>query len=76
MTTTTEAKSEAELWKIANEVNNPNKQPNWRLDINGKKIESEEEIAKSFNEYFVEKIQKLKNNIDSEYICDLKDNFR
>ena len=65
-----EAKNEAELWKIANEVNNPKSQPNWRLDINGKKIESEEEIAECFNDYFVDKIQKLKENIDPEYIGD------
>ena len=55
---------------MTSHVNNPKSQPNWRLDINGKKIESEEEIAECFNDYFVDKIQKLKENIDPEYIGD------
>ena len=44
--------------------------PNWRLDINGTKIDSEQEVADHFNKYFVDKIQKLKDSIDPEYVCD------
>ena len=40
---------ETTMWKIANEVSNPKKQSNWKLDINGKKVDSEQEIADCFN---------------------------
>ena len=50
-----EGNNEGELWKIANEVTNQKKQSKWKLDINSKKVENEQEIADCFNGYFADK---------------------
>ena len=53
-----EAENEGELWKIAKEVTNPKSNSEWKLNVDGKKITDELEIAENFNTYFVEKIEK------------------
>ena len=39
-------------------------------------IEEENEIAEVFNEFFVSKIEKLKNNIDKDYCRDPLEKYR
>ena len=39
------AKDEKEVWNIVNEVINPNKESEWQLNIEGKHITDEEQIA-------------------------------
>ena len=51
-----EAKSEGELWRIANDVIKPNKQSTIKLRVNGNLIEEEQEVAEAFNDYFIEKV--------------------
>ena len=65
-----EASSEAELWKIANEVTNPKKSCEWSIEINGKEEKNELKIAEAFNYYFVNKITKLKEGIDQALVVD------
>ena len=65
-----EAKSESELWRIANNVIKPKDQSSIKLNINGKIINDEKEVAEKFNEFFVEKIALLKQDIDKTLIKD------
>ena len=58
------AKSEGELWKIANEVVKPKMDNTIKLIVNGVCIEEEALVAETFNNYFVEKIHDLKDGID------------
>ena len=55
---------------IANDVISPKKERSWKLEDNGNKIEDELIIAETFNKYFVDKITKLKQNIDPEFLMD------
>ena len=66
----TESNSEAELWKIANEVNNPKKSNDWSIIIDGKEENNELKIAKAFNHLFLQKISDLKDGIDQSIIVD------
>ena len=58
-----EANSEAEMWKVANEVNNPKKSNEWTILIDGKKEMDELKIAEAFNQFFITKIADLKDGI-------------
>ena len=42
-----EAETEAELWKIANEVTNPKKQNEWAIELNGEIVKEEKIIEHS-----------------------------
>ena len=53
----TDAKDENEIWNIVNDITNPRKETNWKLNENDGPIDNEQEIAKIFNNYFVEKIE-------------------
>ena len=61
------AKDENEVWKIVKDVTSPRTNQNITLIENGVEITKEEEVAELFNEFFVEKISKLKQNIDNKY---------
>jgi N-acetyl-beta-hexosaminidase len=59
---------------VVTEVTNPQKEKEWRLKIVEKESEDKTEIAETFNQFFGEKIQKLKENmaknIDQTYVKD------
>ena len=40
-----EAETEAELWKIANEVTNPKKQNEWAIELNGEIVKEEIKVC-------------------------------
>ena len=65
-----EAQDENEVWKIATEIINPKSENNWSMKIDNKLTEDPEEIANTFNSYFVQKIVDLKANIDPNLIID------
>ena len=65
------AGSTKEMWKIVNDVIKPREKNNsWKLQEEDEIIEKEEEIANIFNNFFVEKIQVLKDGIDKNIITD------
>jgi hypothetical protein len=65
-----EAKDENEIWNIAKDITNPKKETEWSLKMENGVITDKQQIADHFNKFFVEKIQKLKDNIDNEYVED------
>ena len=64
------ARREDEVWKVLNEVTKPKEDKQWTLLEGGKEVENEEKIAEIFNDYFIRKIEDLKDNIDSTQIKD------
>ena len=65
------AGDENEIWKVAKEIINPNSNSSdWSLKKGDELIQEPFQIANIFNEYFVEKIATLKNNIDAKLIED------
>ena len=54
------AGDENELWKVVNDITKPRSETSWKLEEDGREVEKEEEIADIFNNYFIEKIDKLK----------------
>jgi hypothetical protein len=71
-----EANSESEIWKIVNEVNKPKNKNEWNMLINGKVESDEQKIAEAFNDYFVNKIVKLKDNIEQSDVVDPLDKLK
>ena len=71
-----EANSESEIWKIVNEVNKPKNENEWNMSINGKVESDEQKIAEAFNDYFVNKIVKLKDNIEQSDVVDPLDKLK
>ena len=65
-----EAKSEGELWKIANDVVKPKSNESIKLNINDILVDDKSQIAEEFNKYLVEKINLLKLSIDPELKVD------
>ena len=66
-----EANSEKELWKVANEVIKPKTEMEWKIkNNNGDTVTDELEVAEEFNNFFVNKIEQLKNDIDTTLIED------
>ena len=60
-----------EIWNIVNDIIKPREQNSvWKLQEGEKLIVQEEEIADSFNKFFVEKIEILKEGIDRTLITD------
>ena len=58
------AQDENEIWKVAKEITKPAGNPvNCSLISEGKLIEDPLQVANIFNDYFVDKIAALKNNI-------------
>ena len=62
------ANDENEIWKVVNDIIAPKSETSWKLNEAGKILEDKKEIAEVFNEFFVEKIEKLKKNIDKKYL--------
>jgi hypothetical protein len=62
------AKDENEIWKVVNEITKPREETTWKLIEDEKSIDKEEEIAEIFNKFFIDKIDKLKENIDQSYV--------
>ena len=56
-----EACNESEYWKIVNDITNPRTEPIWNLNLNGVTNQDDAKIAETFNEFFVNKIEKLKS---------------
>ena len=66
-----EAKNESELWKVANDVLNPRKENEWKIiNKDGTVVSDELEVAETFNDFFIDKIDQLKNNIDKTIVED------
>ena len=74
------ANNEQEIWKIVKEINNPTSETIWSLKEDNVIIKDEQEIANVFNHHFVDKITKLKDNIDKtrikEPLSKLKDKMK
>ena len=64
------ANNENEIWKVVNDINKPKSAAGITLLENGIKISNEKDVAEIFNVFFVEKIVKLKENIDPNYVED------
>ena len=63
------ANDEKEIWNIVNEVVNPRKDSEWKLkNDKGETITDEQEIANTFNNFFIKKIDDLKEGINKEYV--------
>ena len=67
-----EANNEKELWRVANEVINPKKEESdWKIkNKDGETLTDEKEVAESFNGFFIDKIENLKNKIDPNLVED------
>ena len=60
-----EACNESEYWNVVNDIIKPKNDTKWKLeDSDHNDITNEEVIATKFNEFFVNKIEDLKANID------------
>ena len=65
------ASNEGELWKIANEVMNPRSEVSWKIEKKpGVVITEDVDIAETFNEFFTDKIDQLKKNIDPSLVSE------
>jgi DNA polymerase II small subunit/DNA polymerase delta subunit B len=65
------AENKVELWKVTNEVLNPRKENDWRIEKeDGEVVTDEKEVAEAFNHYFIDKIFKLNSNIDQNMVED------
>ena len=51
-----ESKSEGEMWKIVNDITNPNSEQTWKLKEGNVIIDNELDIANMFNHFFIDKI--------------------
>ena len=65
-----EAKNENEFWRIINDIAKPNNEPKWKLDSENGPITEDAKVAEELNNFFVNKIDKLKNSIDKSLIED------
>ena len=65
-----EAKNEGETWKVINEIIKPRSPVTITITTPEGELTDELEIATAFNEYFVDKISKLKENIDQSTVED------
>ena len=63
-----EAKNEGETWKVINEIIKPKSTVTITISTPEGELTDEREIATAFNEYFVDKISKLKENIDHSIV--------
>ena len=65
-----EAKNEGETWKIVNEIIRPKSETKITISTPVGDMSDEQEVANSFNRFFVDKIELLKENIDPDYVKD------
>ena len=64
------AKKDDEVWKVVNEIMKPKEDKTWILKEGEEIITDEKEIADIFNQFFINKIETLKKNIDKTQIRD------
>ena len=60
------AADDNEIWNVVKDVTKQKSSMTIILEEDGKKIEDEEQVANIFNDFFVEKIQNLQDNIDKK----------
>ena len=60
---TENTRSEDILWKEIKNITNPRAETTFKLIENGKAITNESEIANIFNDFFIEKVRKLRTGI-------------
>ena len=65
-----EANNEKEIWNIVNEVTKPRSDCEWKLKTSTGITEDEQEIANTFNQFFIQKIEDLKTGINPQMIED------
>ena len=59
------------MWRIAAEVIKPRKENEWSLKKDNDSVTSDlQEVADIFNNFFIQKVQDLKANIDKEFVED------
>ena len=56
------AKDEQEVWKVTNDIINPNNENSWSININNVMTTDTCKIANAFNNFFAEKIIDLKES--------------
>ena len=61
--------NENEIWKVISEITKPNNEVNITLNDGGVVISDEKEVADTLNNYFVDKISKLKKEIATPNIA-------
>jgi hypothetical protein len=72
----TNARNESETWKIVNEIVKPKSQSSIVINGPSGEISNEQEVANSFNAYFVEKISALKENVNQNLTEDPLERIR
>ena len=70
------ANDENEVWKIVKEISSPNRNNNIILNEDGIEITDGKEVAEIFNNFFIQKIEKLKDNIDISIVEDPLERLR
>ena len=70
------ANDENEVWKIVKEISSPNRNNNIILNEDGIEITDGKEVAEIFNNFFIQKIEKLKDNIDTSIVEDPLERLR
>ena len=65
-----EAKNEGETWKVVNDIIRPKSETKITISTPVGDVSDEQEVANSFNRFFVDKIELLKENIDPDYVKD------
>ena len=65
-----EAGNENEIWKVVNDVNKPKSESEWCITTSAGETRDSQTIANVFNEFFVNKIDRLKENIDTNMVED------
>ena len=58
------AEKESEMWRIVNEIVKPKSDDRISINTQDGLISEEADVADSFNKFFVDKIEKLKESID------------
>ena len=59
-----DAKNEGETWKIVNDIIRPKSEAKIVISTPDGDVSDDQEVAENFNRFFVDKIEKLKENID------------
>ena len=60
------ANEQTNAWKVANEILKPKRKQTITLRESGREILEEDKVAKIFNNFFMEKVELLRNKIDPE----------
>ena len=60
----------AAMWKTVSNIIRPKSNKKLMLSVGGEELTDEKEIADTFGKFFVDKVKRLRENIDKSYICD------